>query len=122
MGAEFRSAADSIEDTCANPNAKDFDDNIVNFFAKLQDVQVAVLEYIKKVQNYTETVCGWEKSQHIPDLKDVYGDSIADIPLMVEITQDIQENSKDWKCKYRIYCNPSSIYSWFLKPLSVLHS
>ena len=122
MGAEFRSAADSIEDTCANPNAEDFAGFLASliFFAKLQDVEVAALEYQKKVQNYTETVCGWEKSQHIPDLKDVSGDSIADIQIMLKITQDIQENSKDWKCKYRIYCNPSSIYSWFLKPFSVL--
>ena len=94
-----------IEDTCANPSAEDAGANFLNISAKLRDLRVPELETDEKVQNYTVTVCGWEKSQHIPDLEDVSGDSIADIPIMLEVIQDIQENSKDWKCKYQIYCN-----------------
>ena len=94
-----------IEDTCANTSAEDAGADFLNISAKLRDLQVPELETDEKVQNYIETVCGWEKSQHIPDLEDVSGDSIAEIPIMLEVIQDIQENSKDWKCKYRIYCN-----------------
>ena len=94
-----------IEDTCANPSAEDADANFLNILTELEDVNLPERESTdEKVQNYIETVCGWEKSQHIPDLEDS-GDSIADIPIMLEIIQDIQENSKDWKCKYRIYCD-----------------
>ena len=95
----YRSVADLIEDTCANPSAEDTGANFLNVSAKLRDLQVPELETDEKVQNYTVTVCGWEKSPHIPDLEDVSGD-IADIPIRLELIQDIQENSKDWKCKY----------------------
>ena len=97
-----------IEYTCANPNAEDAGANFLQISAQLGDLQVPEIdsaEVDRKVQNYIETVCGWEKSQHIPDLEDVSADSIANIPIMLEVIQDIQENSKDWKCKYQIYCN-----------------
>ena len=97
-----------LKDICANPSAEDAGTNLLNLHleTKMEVFQVPILElYNEKVQNYIETVCGWEKSQHIPDLEDVSADSIANIPIMLEVIQDIQENSKDWKCKYQIYCN-----------------
>jgi len=109
LSGGFRSVADLIEDTCANPSAEDAGTKFLNISAELGDLQVPEVETDEKVQNYTETVCGWEKSQHIPDLEDVSGDSIADIPIMLEVIQDIQENSKDWKCAIRVtkYLNGS---------------
>merc|ERR1712172_351454 len=105
----YRTVADLIEDTCANTSAEDAGADFLNISAKLRDLQVPELETDEKVQNYIETVCGWEKSQHIPDLEDVSGDSIAEIPIMLEVIQDIQENSKDWKCANRVtkYLNGS---------------
>ena len=88
-----------IEDICANPSAEDAGAKFLNISAKSGDLQLPEVETDEEVQNYTETVCGWEKSQHIPNLEDS-GNSIADIPIMLEVIQDIQENSKDWKCKY----------------------
>lgn len=94
-----------IEDTCANPNAEDAGANFLSISAKLGDLKIPELDEMDEtVQNYTETVCGYEKSQHIPDIQDVFGDSIADIPIMLKVIQNIHENSKDWKCKYQI-CN-----------------
>ena len=101
-----------IEYTCANPNAEDAGANFLQISAQLGDLQVPEIdsaEVDRKVQNYIETVCGWEKSQHIPDFKDVSGKTIANPaygrynPKMLEVIQDIQENSKDWRCKYRIF-------------------
>ena len=96
-----------MKDICANPGAEDAEANFLNISAKLK---VPQLEIGEKVQDYTETVCGWEKSQYdcnqgwcIPDLEDVGGSSLSDIcqiPTMFDVIQDIQENSKDWKCKY----------------------
>jgi len=112
LGGEFRGVAYLIEYTCANPNAEDAGANFLQISAQLGDLQVPEIdsaEVDRKVQNYIETVCGWEKSQHIPDLEDVSADSIANIPIMLEVIQDIQENSKDWKCANRVtkYLNGS---------------
>ena len=97
-----------IDDTCANPNAEDAGANFLSISAKLGDLKIPELDEMDEtVQHYTETVCGYEKSQHIPDIQDVYGDSsfsIADIPIMLNVIQNIQEKSNDWKCKYQI-CN-----------------
>ena len=102
-GKGYRSVADLMEDTCANPNAEDAGANFLSIWAKLGDLKVPEYDKIDgKVQNYTETVCGYEKSQHILDIQEfdeIYGDSIADIPIMLKVIQNIQENSKDWKCK-----------------------
>ena len=99
--------ANLMKDICANPGAEDAEANFLNISAKFK---VPQLEIGEKVQDYTETVCGWEKSQYdcnqgwcIPDLEDVGGSSLSDIcqiPTMFDVIQDIQENSKDWKCKY----------------------
>ena len=43
---------------------------------------------------------------YMQDIKYLGGGSLADlrfVPQMLDVIQDIQENSKDWKCKYRIY-------------------
>ena len=93
-----------MKDICANPGAEDAEANFLNISAKFK---VPQLEIGEKVQDYTETVCGWE-NQYDRDLEDVGGSSLADIrqiPSMRDVIQDIQENSKDWKCKYRINCN-----------------
>ena len=105
-GKGYRSVADLIEDTCANPNAEDAGANFLSISAKLRDLKIPELDEMDEtVQDYTETVCGYEKSQHIPDIQDVFGDGefiIADIPIMLKVIQNIQENSNDWKCKYKI--------------------
>ena len=107
-GKGYRSVVDLIEDTCANPNAEDAGANFLSISAKLRDLKIPELDEMDEtVQDYTETVCGYEKSQHITDIQDVFGDGefiIADIPIMLKVIQNIQENSNDWKCKYQI-CN-----------------
>ena len=103
-GKGYRSVADLIEDTCANPNAEDAGANFLSISAKLEDLKIPELDEMDEtVQNYTETVCGYEKSQHIPDIQDILSpNSIADIPIMLKVIQNIHENSKDRKCKYQI--------------------
>jgi hypothetical protein len=98
-----------LKEICANPSAEDAGTKFLNISAELGNLQVPEVETDEKVQNYTETVCGWEKSQHIPDLEDVSGGSIAEIPKMLGFIRDIQENSKDWKCANRVtkYLNGS---------------
>ena len=93
-----------IEDTCANPNAEDAGANFLSIFAKLKDLKIPELDEMEEtVQHYTETVCGYEKSQQIPDIQDILSpNSIADIPIMLKVIQNIHENSKDRKCKYQI--------------------
>ena len=93
-----------IEDTCANPNAEDAGANFLRISAKLRDLKIPELDGMDEtVQNYTERVCGYEKSQHILDIQDILSpNSIADIPIMLKVIQNIHENSKDWKCKYQI--------------------
>ena len=102
-----------LKDICANPSAEDAGANFLNWAAKLGDIlQVTAVEiYNEEVLNYMENVCGWEETQDLNlDLKDIGRIDITEISygnvyLMHEVIQDIQENSKDWKCKYRIYCN-----------------
>ena len=90
-----------IDDTCANPNAEDAGANFLSILAKLRDLKIPELDEME--QHYTETVCGYEKSQHIPDIQDILSpNSIADIPIMLKVIQNIHENSKDRKCKYQI--------------------
>ena len=105
-------AADFIEETCANPSAEDAVANFLQTSDKIGDLmlQVPEVERYEKVQNYVETVCGYEKNPYCctQDLEDLGGLRIYvlyQIPTMLDIIQDIQENSKDLKCKYRIYCN-----------------
>merc|ERR1719464_21360 len=96
-----------LKDICANPSAEDFVANFLNISAKFGDFLVPTLElYNEKVQNYIETVCGWEyQYENTPKLIEIGRigiDSIYFIPEMVDVIQDIQENSKDWKCANRV--------------------
>ena len=94
---------DLIKDICANPSAEDAEAK----FLHISTDKVPQLEIGEKVQDYTETVCGWE-NQYNRGLEYVGFGRIADIrqiPRMFNVIQDIQENSKDRKCKYRINCN-----------------
>merc|ERR1711971_114692 len=102
-------AADFIEETCANPSAEDAGANLVQISDKFGDLllQVPEVERDEKLQNYVETVCGYEKSPYgsTQDLEDVGGfriDDLYQIPTMLDIIQDIQENSKDLKCANRV--------------------
>merc|ERR1719464_487443 len=54
-------AADFIEETCANPNAEDAGANLLQISDKFGVPEVEIDE---KVQNYVETVCGYEKSPY----------------------------------------------------------
>ena len=98
-------AADFIEETCANPSAEDAGANLLQILDKFGDLFLMLqVPELEKVQNYVETICGYVKSYG--SLQDVGGfriDDIYQIPPMLDIIQDIQENSKDLKCKYRIY-------------------
>ena len=98
-----------LKDICANPSAEDAGANFLN----LPHILVPSLElYNKKVLNYMENVCGWNstQTQYVNyDLKDIGHIDITTelfpIRTMLNVIHDIQENSKDWKCKYQIYCN-----------------
>ena len=101
-----------LKDICANPSAEDAVANFLNLSAKAREFHVPTLElYNEKVLNYMENVCGWDtvETQYVNhDLKDIGHIHIAGlfpIRTMLDVIHDIQENSKDWKCKYRIYCN-----------------
>ena len=100
-----------IEETCANPKAEDAGVNFLNINAKVDEIadlqaNFQVDEMHENVQSYTETVCGYEKSQHILDIKDIPGYSIAVAAILIrlKVIIDILENSKDFNCKYKI-CN-----------------
>ena len=96
-----------MKNICANPGAEGAEANFLNISAILRGIAVPQLEIGEKVQDYTETVCGWE-NQYNRGLEYVGFGRIADIrqiPRMFNVIQDIQENSKDRKCKYRINCN-----------------
>ena len=103
-------AADLIEETCANPSAEDAGANLLQILDKFGDLmlQVPEVERDEKVQNYVETVCGYEKSPYGHSIWPYGGfriDDLYQIPTMLDVIQDIHENSKDVKCKYQIYCN-----------------
>ena len=94
-----------LKDICANPSAEDAGANFLNLF---RDLYVSTLElYNEKVLNYMENVCGWEGTQYsnLKDFPRIDINGLLNIRTMLIVIKDIQENSKDWKCKYRIYCN-----------------
>ena len=98
-----------MKDICANPSAEDAGANFLNGAAKFGDfLQVTSVEiYNEKVVNYMENVCGWEGTQYsnLKDFPRIDINGLLNIRTMLIVIKDIQENSKDWKCKYRIYCN-----------------
>ena len=97
-----------LKDICANPSAEDAGANILN----LPDISVPSLElYNEKVLNYMENVCGWNSTQTqyvnygLKDIDYIDITELYPIRTILNVIHDIQENSKDWKCKYQIYCN-----------------
>ena len=110
-GTAYRSVAELIEDTCANLNSE----KINSIWAKMANITITSNgETDKKIQDYAVNVCGWEISQDIPHIGYlgydgnyaniwINQDNMAHIPHIQKVIQDIQENSKDWRCKYRIF-------------------
>ena len=95
-----------LKDICANPSAEDAGANLLNIWSKFGDIPQLEIDEKGEVQNYIETVCGYEGAYDLEDLSLVFGIfDIHFIPSMLDFIQDIQEYSKDCKCKYRIYCN-----------------
>ena len=102
-----------MKDICANPSAEDAGANFLNGAAKFGDfLQVTSVEiYNEKVLNYMENVCGWNSTQTqyvnygLKDIGHIHITELYPIRTILNVIHDIQENSKDWKCKYRIYCN-----------------
>ena len=112
-GNKHRSVAKLIEDTCANPTSEKISSISAEFSA--EDAITSGGETDIKVEEYAVTVCGWEISQDIHDIRytNGYGPSytniwinnnnMAKIPYFQKVIQDMQENSKDRRCKYRIF-------------------
>ena len=95
-----------LKDICANPSAEDAGANFLNSATKFIEFHVPTLElYNEKVLNYMENVCGWEEYFDLKDNGHIDITELYPIRTMLIVIQDIQENSKDWKCKYQIYCN-----------------
>ena len=112
-GTAYRSVAELLEDTCVNLNSE----KINSIWAKMQDITiVSEGETDEKIQDYAVTVCGWEISQDIQVKQSTFGiehgqyaniwihqHNVAKIPYIQKVIQDIQENSKDWRCKYLFF-------------------
>ena len=112
-GTAYRSVAELLEDTCVNLNSE----KINSIWAKMQDITiVSEGETDEKIQDYAVTVCGWEISQDNEVIQSTFGstvidfanmwihqDNMAKIPHIQKVIQDIQENSKDWRCKYLFF-------------------
>jgi hypothetical protein len=120
FGTVFRSVGLLIEDACANLNSE----KINSIWAKMADVAIVLEgETDEKIQDYVVTVCGWEISQDVQVIQSTYGITVIDysvniwqisgnmakIPYIQKVIQDIQENSKDWRCANRVtkYLNAS---------------
>merc|ERR1711971_79177 len=104
-------AADFIEETCANPSAEDAGAKFLQISDKFGDLRLQVPDMkiwrYEKVQNYAETICGYEKSPEVDwswvgGVKIDYLFQSNQIPSMLDIIQHIQENSKDLKCANRV--------------------
>jgi len=111
-GNKHRSVAKLIEDTCANPTSEKISSISAEFSA--EDAITSGGETDIKVEEYAVSVCGWEISQDIYDIRytNGYGPSytniwinnnnMAKIPYFQKVIQDMQENSKDRRCANRV--------------------
>ena len=67
--------ADLIKDICANPSAEDAKAIYLKMSAAYE---LPGLEIDEKVQDYTETVCGYEKSDYFPEINKETMDAIIE--------------------------------------------